>query len=318
MVKAIALFELENGVRRISTYIYFLLFLAFGYLMFVAAGGAFAGVDLGLGAGGKVFANSPYLLYAFISSLSFYGLLVVAAVMGYSGQQDFQHQTYPLIFTEPISKLQYLAGRFIAANILLLFIFSSIGIGCILGSWMPFLDEQLVSTNHIMAYVQPYVLVVIPNTFFIGGTYAWATYVAEVEVDLRTFTARVIDFVAVQEVGKVLHEVIARGQICGGVVQGIGWALLEECKWRDGAMWNHQLTNYIIPTSDDVPPIRVVFLENPYAHGAQGAKGLGELPIDGPAPAILNAVAAATGTDPRAIPLTPERLMGLVCHEPVA
>jgi len=94
-------------------------------------------------------------------------------------------------------------------------------------------------------------------------------------------------------------------------VQGVGWALMEECKFKDGAMVNNQLTNYLIPTSDDVPPIRVAFVENPYPHGAQGAKGLGELPIDGPAPAILNAVAAATGTEPRAIPLTPERLMDL-------
>jgi CO/xanthine dehydrogenase Mo-binding subunit len=144
------------------------------------------------------------------------------------------------------------------------------------------------------------------------GTYAWATYVAEVEVDLRTYETRVLDFVAVQEIGKVLNETLARGQVQGGVVQGIGWALLEECRWRDGAMENTQLTNYIIPTSDDVPPIRVAFLENPYPHGAQGAKGLGELPIDGPAPAILNAVAAATGVQPSAIPLTPEVLMALV------
>jgi CO/xanthine dehydrogenase Mo-binding subunit len=144
------------------------------------------------------------------------------------------------------------------------------------------------------------------------GTFAWATYVAEVEVDLRTFVARVMDFVAVQEIGNVLNETLARGQVQGGVVQGIGWALMEECTWRDGAMENNQLTNYIIPTSDDVPPIRVEFLENPYPHGAQGAKGLGELPIDGPAPAVVNAIAAATGTDPRTIPVTPERLMMLV------
>jgi len=144
------------------------------------------------------------------------------------------------------------------------------------------------------------------------GAFAWATYVAEVEVDLRTCAARVIDFVAVQEVGKVLNPTIAKGQVQGGVVQGIGWALMEECKWRDGAMANNQLTNYLIPTSDDVPSVRVAFLENPYPHGAGGAKGLGELPIDGPAPAILNAVARATGADPRAIPLTPERLMELL------
>ena len=144
------------------------------------------------------------------------------------------------------------------------------------------------------------------------GAFAWAAYVAEVEVDLRTCATRVIDFTAVQEVGKVLNPTLARGQVQGGVVQGIGWALMEECKWRDGAMANNQLTNYLIPTSDDVPSIRVDFLENPYPHGAGGAKGLGELPIDGPAPAIVNAVAVATGADPRSIPVTPERLMELL------
>ena len=144
------------------------------------------------------------------------------------------------------------------------------------------------------------------------GAFAWATYVAEVEVDLRTYTARVLDFVAVQEVGKVLHETLARGQIQGGVVQGLGWALMEDFRWQDGAMINGQLTNYIIPTSDDVPPIRVDFLENPYAYGAQGAKGIGELPMDGPGPAVANAVAAATGAEPTAIPLTPEVLFGLL------
>ncbi|MGH7699347.1 MAG: xanthine dehydrogenase family protein molybdopterin-binding subunit [Gemmatimonadales bacterium] len=144
------------------------------------------------------------------------------------------------------------------------------------------------------------------------GAFAWAAYVAEVEVDLRTYVARVTDFVAVQEVGRVLNETLARGQVQGGVAQGIGWALFEDCRWRDGAMANAQLTNYIIPTSDDLPPIRVAFLEQPYPHGAQGAKGIGELPIDGPAPAVVNAVADATGADPRVIPLTPERLMDLV------
>jgi CO/xanthine dehydrogenase Mo-binding subunit len=143
------------------------------------------------------------------------------------------------------------------------------------------------------------------------ATFGWGAYVADVEVDLRTFEVRVKDFVAVQEVGHVLHDGLARGQVQGGVAQAIGWALLEECRWHEGAMANAQLTNYIIPTSDDLPPIRVAFVERPYPYGAQGAKGLGELPMDGPAPAILNAVAAATGADPCAIPLTPERLMEL-------
>ena len=116
----------------------------------------------------------------------------------------------------------------------------------------------------------------------------------------------------VQEIGHVINETLARGQIQGGIVQGIGWALLEECRLQDGAMINNQLTNYIIPTSADVPPIGVVFLDNPYADGALGAKGIGELPLDGPAPAVANAVAEALGVEPLDIPITPERLMNLL------
>ena len=96
------------------------------------------------------------------------------------------------------------------------------------------------------------------------------------------------------------------------MVQALGWALTEECKWEDGAMANAQLTNYPVPTSNDVPPIRVDFLEVPYPHGARGAKGIGELPFDGVAPAVANAIADALGADPLEIPLTPERLLDLV------
>jgi CO/xanthine dehydrogenase Mo-binding subunit len=144
------------------------------------------------------------------------------------------------------------------------------------------------------------------------GTYAWAVYVAEVSVDMSTFETHVDDFVAVQEVGKVINPVLASGQIEGGVAQAIGWALYERIVWREGRMANGEMTNYIMPTSMDLPRIRVFFEERPYAHGPAGAKGIGELPMDGPAPAILNAVAHATGADPRALPLTPESLMALM------
>ena len=77
-------------------------------------------------------------------------------------------------------------------------------------------------------------------------------------------------------------------------------------------MVNGQMTNYIMPTSMDLPPIRVYFEERPYAEGPAGAKGIGELPMDGPAPAIFNAVAHATGTNPTEVPLTPESLMDLL------
>jgi CO/xanthine dehydrogenase Mo-binding subunit len=140
------------------------------------------------------------------------------------------------------------------------------------------------------------------------GSYAWAAYVAEVTVDLDTYEIHVDDFVAVQEVGRVIHPVLATGQIEGGVAQAIGWALYEDVVWREGRMANSQMTNYIMPTSADLPTIRVHFEEVPYEGGPGGAKGIGELPMDGPAPAIANAVAHATGVDVRRVPLTPEAL----------
>jgi CO/xanthine dehydrogenase Mo-binding subunit len=141
------------------------------------------------------------------------------------------------------------------------------------------------------------------------GAYAWAVYVAEVSFDELTYEARVEDFVALQEIGRVLNPVLAAGQIEGGVAQAIGFTLFENVVWKDGRMANNQMTNYIIPTPADIPPIRVYFEENLYAYGPGGAKGIGELPMDGAAPAILNAIESATGLNFNHIPLMPEALM---------
>jgi CO/xanthine dehydrogenase Mo-binding subunit len=152
------------------------------------------------------------------------------------------------------------------------------------------------------------------------GAYSWAVYVAQVAVDTTTYEARVEDFWALQEVGKVIHPLLAAGQIEGGVAQGIGWALTENCVWKDGRMMNDRMTDYIVPTSADVPPIRVVFEERPYTHGPAGAKGIGELPMDGPAPAIVNAIRDAIGVSLTRVPATPEAIFeameGTVAEEP--
>jgi CO/xanthine dehydrogenase Mo-binding subunit len=141
------------------------------------------------------------------------------------------------------------------------------------------------------------------------GAFAWAVYVAEVSVDLLTYEAHVDDFVAVQEVGRVINPVLAAGQIEGGIAQAIGMTLYENVVWENGRMANGQMTNYIMPTAADLPPIRVYFEETPYAYGPDGAKGIGELPMDGPAPAILNAIENATGESFKKIPLMPEAMM---------
>ncbi len=138
------------------------------------------------------------------------------------------------------------------------------------------------------------------------AAFAWAVYVAEVTVDLITYCVAVDDFVALQEVGKVLHPVLAKGQVIGGVAQGIGFALYEKVIWKNGRMQNGQMTNYIMPTAADLPPIRAYFEELGNVHGAFGAKGIGELPMDGPAPAILNAVEDALGLPFDSVPLLPE------------
>jgi len=144
------------------------------------------------------------------------------------------------------------------------------------------------------------------------SSFAWAVYVAEVTVDLATYGVSVNDFVALQEVGRVLNPVLARGQIIGGVAQGIGFALYEKVEWRDGRMQNSQMTNYIMPTSADLPPIRVYFEELGNKHGAFGAKGIGELPMDGPAPAIVNAIEDALGIPLNKVPLLPEDIFEAV------
>jgi len=140
------------------------------------------------------------------------------------------------------------------------------------------------------------------------GTYGWGCDVVEVEVDRDTWQVRPTAFTTVHEIGKAIHPLLAAGQIEGGSVQGLGYALLEEVAMRDGRMANAQLTNYIIPTTLDTPPLRVVMHGNPYKHGPFGAKGVGEMPIDGPAPAVINALRHA-GYDLREIPATPERIM---------
>ncbi|HEV8356220.1 MAG TPA: xanthine dehydrogenase family protein molybdopterin-binding subunit [Gemmatimonadales bacterium] len=139
------------------------------------------------------------------------------------------------------------------------------------------------------------------------ATYAWGCDVAELEVDPDTFEVRPLRLTAVQEFGRAIHPALAEGQIEGGTVQGLGYALLERVVMRDGAMANAQLTNYTIPTTLDTPEIDVVILENPYPGGPFGAKGLGELPMDGPAPAVVNAL-RHRGFDVREIPATPELL----------
>lgn len=146
-------------------------------------------------------------------------------------------------------------------------------------------------------------------------TFAWGADVVEVEVDPDTLAVRPVQVTAVCEVGKAIHPVLCAGQIEGGTLQALGWALTEEIKLQDGRYLNDRLATYIIPTILDSPRIDVHLLERASAggpFGPFGAKGIGELPMDGGAPAAAQAIENATGIPVREIPATPERLLAEV------
>jgi CO/xanthine dehydrogenase Mo-binding subunit len=138
--------------------------------------------------------------------------------------------------------------------------------------------------------------------------FAWGCDIAEVEVDLDTFETKVIGFWAAQDIGKAIHPVLCAGQVEGGTLQAIGWALFESVVWKDGRILNPRMTNYVIPTSRDAPTFGTILVEDPFSGGPSGAKGVGELPMDGGAPAIAAALEQALGVPLDDLPLLPEDL----------
>ena len=138
--------------------------------------------------------------------------------------------------------------------------------------------------------------------------FAWACDIAEVEVDLDTFEIDVVQFWSAVDVGRAIHPVLCRGQLDGGALQSIGWALCEQVHWNEGRITNPQMSTYIVPTALDAPQFRTHLVEDAYEFGPGGAKGIGELPMDGGAPAIAAAIEHATGIVFDKLPMTPERL----------
>jgi CO/xanthine dehydrogenase Mo-binding subunit len=147
--------------------------------------------------------------------------------------------------------------------------------------------------------------------------FAWMCDVAEVEVDLDTFEVKVPGFWQAADVGKAIHPLMCKGQLEGGTLQAIGWALSEEIVWDKGRIMNPRMTNYIVPTALDAPPFVTLLVEEPYEGGpGGGAKGIGELPMDGGAAAIAAAIEHATGIAMDDLPLTPERLFARAVSAP--
>jgi CO/xanthine dehydrogenase Mo-binding subunit len=140
------------------------------------------------------------------------------------------------------------------------------------------------------------------------GVYSYAAMVVDIEIDKLTYEVKIRKLTTAQDIGKAINPLLVEGQIIGGTAQALGYALLENAVYENGTMQNAQFTNYVIPTTLDTPPMTVDLVEKPYSHGPFGAKGVGELPFDVPAPAVAAAVLNATGLFIPELPLLPERI----------
>jgi CO/xanthine dehydrogenase Mo-binding subunit len=142
------------------------------------------------------------------------------------------------------------------------------------------------------------------------GAGAFAAHLVDVEVDPDTGKVTILRYTAVQDCGKAIHPSYVEGQIQGGVVQGIGWALNEEYYYGDdGRMANSSFLDYRMPTTLDVPMIDTIIVEVPAPSHPFGVRGVGEVPIVPPLAAIANAIYRATGVRQTELPMSPRRIL---------
>ena len=173
--------------------------------------------------------------------------------------------------------------------------------------------EERVSIHHFVAPVPPVVpsgkelLFGFPHLIF-----AYGAHLAAIEVDMLTGAVTIERYIAITDGGKVLNPALFEQQIEGGVAQGVGYALMEDFIVQDSHIRTTDFSTYLIPTSLDLPPIETGCVETEEMHGPLGMKGVGEVAMNGPLPAIANAVANALGVHVCDAPLTLERVFAAV------
>ena len=173
-------------------------------------------------------------------------------------------------------------------------------------------DAATHGPTRIDQQFEPYPHVQFDDETYRGDAYpafGWAACVAAVDVDLDSGEVTVRDVVAADDIGTVIHPVLAEGQVEGGTLQAIGYATIEEIKLRDGRYLNDRLATYIIPTALDAPRIHSILVEAPFSGAPHGAKGVGELPMDVGAPAVVAAIHDAVGAWIHELPASPERIL---------
>jgi CO/xanthine dehydrogenase Mo-binding subunit len=173
-------------------------------------------------------------------------------------------------------------------------------------------DARAYGATRIDERFEPYADIEFDESTYTGDAYpvfGWACAVAQTDVDLDTGEVHVRSVVSADDVGRVIHPVLAEGQVEGGTLQAVGYATIEEMKVVDGRYLNDRLATYLIPTSLDAPRITAILVEKPFSGAPHGAKGVGELPMDVVAPAVIDAIHDAVGVWITELPATPERIL---------
>ncbi|OJJ17515.1 hypothetical protein BKI52_26985 [marine bacterium AO1-C] len=172
MFKAIFSFEIKYRLNRPATYLYFVIFALIGLLYGAIMGGAFGSdVAVLLTGGGKNNANSPHNIATITGALSQISIFIIAAFMGVPVYRDFEHKTYALFFTKPISKWSYLGGRFFGSLLVTSLVLLSISLGLIISQWLPGVNADKYGAFNLMYYLHPYFLSVLPFTIFTGAIF---------------------------------------------------------------------------------------------------------------------------------------------------
>ncbi|HSY97889.1 MAG TPA: ABC transporter permease, partial [Terriglobales bacterium] len=171
MVLNILSFEFRQRLGRLSTYVYFLVFAGLGCLFAAVAGGAIPEASVDFGTGGKVLVNSPFALNNIISFVTFFGIVITAAIAGQATYQDVHNNSTSFFYTAPITKFDYLAGRYLGALAIQLVIFAGVGLGAWIATHLPAIDPTRIGPQNIAAYLQPYFILVIPNLIFVTAIF---------------------------------------------------------------------------------------------------------------------------------------------------
>ena len=165
------IFEIKNRICRLSTLVYFLLFLVITFVLSVSFAGAFKGVNIGFGFSNKLALNTPVIINFIITFLGYFGFLVIAPIFGQSINKDFENHFNQILFSTPISKRTYFWVRYLGSFISSMLIMSSLALGIWIATYMPFIDRTFVNHNHLGYYIAPYITSLGPNFLIFGAIF---------------------------------------------------------------------------------------------------------------------------------------------------